>query len=137
MGEVYITDLSLNKPIKIGSIPAALATYSLLNGTMNANTIHTITWTTTPSQPQLSLWNFAWTVRFGTNAANYEWPLGSSLTTNQKNVDISYYRDAISANESINRVVHKIIMRNSSADTFSYYNYVKAYTFATSVGSSA
>lgn len=136
MAEVYITDLSLNKPIKIGSIPTALSTYSLNTGVLNANTQTTIIWTTTPSQPQLSLWSFGYSIRFGSNLAGYEWPNGASLTNNQATVKVTCHLDVLASNEKTNQVVHKLIMSNGSADTFNYYQFVKAYTFATSVGSS-
>lgn len=137
MGEVYITDLALNKPIKVASIPATINTYSAFNGTLGANEQEWVTWTTTPTLPQTSLWNYAVSIRLGTNSSGYTWPNGSSLTTNQQLVQVSVVRQALGANERTNVVVHTVVMRNESADSFAYYMYFKTWTFATSIGTSA
>lgn len=137
MSEVYITDISQIKPIKIASIPATINTYSYITGTLSAGEQEWVIWTSTPSLPQTSLWNVAVTVRFGTDSANYEYPAGSSLTTNQKLVQLSMFRNALQPDEKINQVSHSILMRNNSVDSFSYYMYYKVWTFATSIGTSA
>lgn len=139
MGEVYITDISLNKPIKVASIPSALNTYSTFNSTLNANSQYWVRWTTTPTLPQTSIWNVAVGVRFGTNSAAYNWPDGASLTNNQQLVQVMVMRQAINSNvnEASNRIVHTVMMRNGSADSFAFYMYFKTWTFATSIGTSA
>lgn len=137
MSEVYITDISQVKPIKIGSIPATINTYSYTSGTLSNGEQEWVVWTSTPTLPQTSLWNAAVTIRFGTDSANYEYPGGSSLTTNQKLVQVNLFRNALQPDEKINQVSFSVVMRNESVDSFSYYMYYKVWTFATSIGTSA
>lgn len=137
MSDFYIGDPSFKYPIMVASIPTANGLYSYNSGTLNATTNYIVTWTTIPSRSQLSLWNFHWTVRFGSDTAAHEWPNGASLTADQRNVNITSYTDAINSNDATNVRVNRIRMVNESASSFAFYMYFKSYSFATNVGSTS
>lgn len=137
MSETYLNDTSFKYPIQVSSIPSTVDLYSFTSGTLPANTALIITWTTTPATPQLSLWNFHWSVRLGADNANNNWPDGTSLTANQANTEINMHTSALLSNDRTNVRKNKLVMKNSSADSFGYYNYFKSYSFAPSVGSTA
>lgn len=132
--EIFIGDPSLKSPILISSIPTDPTVFSLSSGTLAATSQLNIIWTTTAARPQLSLWNFLMTMRFGVNDSDHDWPNGSGLTGNQAIVEISMHTDALISDDTQNLRRNKIIVKNTSADSFPYWNYFKAYTFATSVG---
>lgn len=136
MSEIYTGDPSFKYPLMISSIPLPQNEYSFATGTLNATTQLTISWTSTPSRSPLSLWNFMFTVRFGVDDDDHAWPKGTSLTDNQGTVIVSMYTDAIGSHDPRNIRVNRLVMRNGSPDSFSYFMYFKAYTFAASVGSS-
>lgn len=132
--ELFISDPSFKYPILISTIPVDPDTYSFASGSIPANSQTTIVWVTTASRPQLSLWNFHFTIRFGTDDDAHKWPNGGSLTGNQISTEVSMFTDALDSYDPVNNRVNKIVIKNTSADTFNYYCYFKSYTFATSVG---
>lgn len=137
MAELFNSDPSFKYPILISSIPVDPDTYSYTTGTVPATSQLTISWTSTASRPQLSLWNFLFSMRFGTDDLAHQWPNGASLTSNQATVEVSMHTDLASSYDPLNKRVNRIVVKNTSADTFSYFCYFKSYTFATSVGSTA
>lgn len=132
---IYNGDPSFKNPILISSIPPDPDNYSYFNTTLGANTQLVVSWTTTPTRPQLSLWDFLVSVRFGADDAAHNYPNGSSLTVNQSLVEVTMYTDAIQSDDNTNMRYTRVIMKNTSADSFTSYMYFKSYSFTTSVGS--
>ena len=132
--ETLVGDPSVNKPILISSVPTGSNFFSFTSGTLPASTQLTIVWTTTPAQPQLSLWNFHYTVRFGADTAGKEWPNGSGLTADQSNIIVTNFTEALESNDKFNVRINKIVMRNPTATPQTFYMYFKSFSFANSVG---
>lgn len=134
MTDLHIGDPSLKYPILISSIPTAVDEYSVVSGTVSASSQFTIRWLTSPANKQLTLWDFHWEVRLGTDEADSVWPDGFNLTANQALTQIYAFTDAVESDDETNTRVNKITIRNESASTFSFFMYFKSYSFASAVG---
>lgn len=132
--EKYIGDPSLKEPLQISSLPVESDLYSYISGTIGANSQLNILWTATPDRPQLSLWNFAFTINLGVDDADHAWPNGASLNTDQQSLYVMMIPDAVTADDLLNIKQNKVVCRNNSASSIPFFFYFKAYTVSTAVG---
>jgi hypothetical protein len=132
--DIYNGDPTIKYPILVSGIPIDPAGASLATGTIPANTIYTIRWTSTPAQPQLSLWNFSWDLIVGDLTINNVWPDGADLTAAEYGLRVTAFTSLDESRDQVNLRVNKIIIINASGSSIPYWCYFKAYTFATSVG---
>lgn len=132
--DIYIGDPSLKEPLLISTIPAELDLASFISGSIAANSIININWTTYPDKPQLSLYNVHFTVRLGTNSAGYEWPYGASIISTAHNYEIHHHIDIVRTDYLRNRITTVMILKNNTASPINYYCFFKTLTFATSMG---
>lgn len=133
----HIGDPALDQPIKISPIPLGLSSgiYSYTSGQVNATSILVITWTTTVTNPQLTLWNFRSTLITGLDIIDeYRWPNGTSLGANEKNIFYTWWTDQNLSNDFENSPVNKYIIRNDSGSDIPITHRFKSYKFAITAG---
>jgi hypothetical protein len=132
--EIYVRDPSLKKPLLISSIPSEIGMYSFISGTVGANSQVNFIWTTEPDSPQLSLWNFHWTLRLDADAPDNEWPYGSNIIAAASFFEAWGFTDALRSNDLTNQRVNIIVLKNLTAGPADYFLYFKSYSFANSIG---
>jgi hypothetical protein len=132
-----LSDATLNeKKIKIGHIPLDDSVSSSVS-TFATGTIQTITWTTTPADSFLSLWNYHFTIRVDVDDNDHVWPNGSALTAAQSSLRVANYIDWYLTDDNRNKLVVKIHIENYSGSNRTVYLKYKTYTFAYTTASTA
>lgn len=137
MAETLINDDSVERRIPIAGVPANVNSSFSASASVPTSTIQSFTITVTAGMRYLSMWNYALTVRVGTDDDDHVWPTGSALTASQRTLDVFNYQDWAASNDTTNKPVFRLHIRNFSGDTHTIYIKFKTYTFAYITGSAA
>jgi len=130
-----IQDITSKVNLTVATIPAAENQYTASSQSVSAGGKGGFIITTTPTDENLGLWNFLFSVYCDVEDAAHILPNGSSLTTAQKNCDVEIYTDWARSGDALNRRANIIKINNNDSSSHTYYLAMKAYTLATIAGS--
>jgi len=95
-------------------------------GSLAAGAVTDLTFTITPTDEIVSLWDFLLSVYVDTDDnANYLYPSGGSLSAGQMNFDLQWGIDYTLSSDTTGERIAKVVIKNNDGSAHTYYVHAK------------